>query len=62
MPSMPSSRTSALRPRPERGATSPRESERGWGPASIERRLRPERGAKSPRESERGWGPASIEK
>ena len=24
--------------RPERGAKSPRESERGWGPASIDRR------------------------
>jgi hypothetical protein len=27
----------AQRLRPERGATSPRESERGWGPASIEK-------------------------
>ncbi len=25
--------------RPERGAESPRESERGWGPASINKRL-----------------------
>ena len=41
-------------------AESPRESERGWGPASSA--CGPERGAKSPRESERGWGPASIEK
>ena len=24
--------------RPERGAKSPRESERGWGPASIKKR------------------------
>ena len=37
-------------------------SERGWGPASAEKRLRPERGADAPRESERGWGPASTEK
>ena len=44
----------------ERSESSRRE--RGWGPASIEKRLRPERGAESPRESERGWGPASIEK
>src|SRR4029453_437457 len=36
--------------------------DRGWSPASIEKRLRPERGAKPPRESERGWGPASINK
>ncbi len=26
-----------MRLRPERGAKSPRESERGWGPASIEK-------------------------
>jgi hypothetical protein len=25
------------RPRPARGAESPRESERGWGPASIDK-------------------------
>jgi hypothetical protein len=27
----------AKRLRPERGAESPRESERGWGPANIEK-------------------------
>jgi DNA polymerase III alpha subunit len=54
--------TSGQRLRPERGAESPSESERGWGPASAEKRLRPERGAESPSESERGWGPASAEK
>ena len=54
--------TSSQRLRPERGAESPSESERGWGPASAEKRLRPERGAESPSESERGWGPASADK
>ena len=48
--------------RPERGAEPPSGSERGWGPASAEKRLRPERGAEPPSESERGWGPASAEK
>ena len=50
------------------GATASSESERGWGPASTEKRLRPERGAEGepaagrpPSESERGWVPASTE-
>jgi hypothetical protein len=54
--------SSEKRRQPERGAQSPSESERGWGPASSEKRLQPERGAQSPSESERGWGPASSEK
>jgi DNA end-binding protein Ku len=39
-------RASLERRRPERGAKSPSESERGWGPASAEKGQRPERGAK----------------
>jgi len=32
-----SRRFSVKRPRPERGAKPPSESERGWGPASVEK-------------------------
>jgi DNA end-binding protein Ku len=44
--------------RPERGAKPPSESERGWGPASAERRKKEERPA-SAEKSRRGRGPTA---